>query len=475
MAFKDLRQFIETLEKTGDVIRVKREVDWDVEVGAIGRRVYEMSGPALVFENIKHYPGHRIFAGSLGTYRRVAIAMGLPPNTSVKDIYREYERRYDHSIKPVIVDDGPCKENTLLEEEVDLNRFPAPMVHDGDGGRYIGTWDLVVCKDPDSDWVNWGMYRFMIHNERFIVGFPRLHSHLGMLLHQKYIPNNEAMPIALVIGAHPIYHLVASGSYPKGITEAEFAGALTQRTVELIKCESSELFVPAHAEIVIEAEIMPHATAPEGPFGEYPGYRTEGVRMGVLARVKAITFRNSPILTMISLGIPPDDNSVATPIASAIAVKRYLRRRGIPVVDVHSPPEAVLHTVIVSVESGGREIVNNILDALTARRADWSKVIVVDDDVDVFNFAQVMHAFSVKCHPARGTVIREIESGKGNPLTPAYTAEERRAMKGAIVAFDCTWPPEWPKEAIPVKSAFDTIYSEETKRKVIENWEKYGL
>ncbi|MDI7259869.1 MAG: UbiD family decarboxylase [Thermodesulfobacteriota bacterium] len=475
MGLKDLRGFIQALEKTRDVVHIKKEVDWDVEAGAISRRVYEMSGPALLFENIKDYPENRIFAGSLGTYRRVAIAMGLPPDTSLKDIYKEYERRYDHAIKPVIVNDGSCKENVLLGEKVDLNRFPAPMVHEGDGGRYIGTWDLVVCKDPDSDWVNWGMYRFMIHNEKFIVGFPRLHSHLGMLLHQKYLPKNRAMPIALVIGAHPLYHLAASGSYPKGVTEADFAGSLTQRPVELIRCETSELLVPAQSEIVIEAEIVPNGVAPEGPFGEYPGYRTEGVRMGVLARVNAMTFRNSPILTMISLGMPPDDNSVATPIASAIAVKQYLLRKEIPVVDVYSPPEAALHTIIVSVKSGGRAIVNKILDSLTTRRADWSKVIVVDNDVDPFNLFQVVHAFSVKCHPKRGIIVREIEAGKGNPLTPAYTAEERRAMEGAIVAFDCTWPPEWPKDAIPVKSAFETIYTEEIKNKVIDHWKNYGL
>jgi phenylphosphate carboxylase alpha subunit len=451
------------------------EVDWDGEAGAISRRVYESNGPALLFENVKDYPGRRIFAGSLGTFRRVAIAMGLPPETPVKDIYTEYEKRYDRTVPPAVVHQAPCKENVWLGERIDLNSLPAPMVHEGDGGRYLGTWDLVVCKDPESGWTNWGMYRFMVHNEKFIVGFPRLHSHLGMLLHQHYIPRKEPMPIALVIGAHPIYHLMASGSYPKGATEAEFAGSLAGSPAELVRCETSDLLVPAHSEIVIEAQVIPDGVAPEGPFGEYPGYRTEGVRMGVLARVEAMTFRNSPILTMISLGIPPDDNSVATPIASSIAVKRHLQRRGVPVVDVYSPPEAVLHTLIVSVSRGGHETVNRILDALTARRADWSKVIVVDEDVDVFNSAQVMHAFSVKCHPARGITVRNIAAGKGNPLTPAYTAEERRAMTGAIVAFDCTWPPEWPRDTIPIKSAFDTIYSEKTKRHVIANWKKYGL
>ena len=476
MSFKDLREFIVKLRETGDLVSVKEEVDWELEVGAISRRAYELSGPAILFEKVKDYPsGYRIFNGLLGTFRRVAIAFGLDPETPVRELYREYERRMKNRIPPKIIDWGPCKENILMTEEVNINRFPAPYIHEGDGGRYIGTWDLVVSMDPETKWQNWGMYRFMIHNERYIVGFPRLHSHLGLVLHQKYMPKKKLMPIALVLGADPISHLIASASIPKGLSEAEFSGAINQQAVELVKCETSDLLVPAHAEIVIEGEILPNATAQEGPFGEYPGYRTEGVRMGVLARINAITFRKDPILTIISLGMPPDDNSVATPITSAVAVKERLKASGIPVTDVYTPPEAVIHTAIVGVRTGGRAVVEQILEALTTRRADWSKIIVVDQDVDVFDMGQVIHAFSTKCHPKRGIIVKEVEKGKGNPLTPCLTPEERRAYTGPVVAFDCTWPPEWPKEHIPIKSSFNDIYPEEIKEKVLRKWKTYGL
>ncbi len=477
MSFKDLREFISRLKETGDIKFVKEEVDWELEVGAVSRRNYELSGPAILFEKIKDYPsGYSILNGSLGTFRRVAIAFGLPPETSVRELYREYEKRKEHLIPPKILEKGPCKENIIRGSDVDVNHFPAPYIHEGDGGRYIGTWDIVVCMDPDTKWQNWGMYRFMIHNERYIVGFPRLHSHLGLLLHQKYKPKNKPMPIALVLGADPISHLIASASIRKGINEAEVSGAVNREAIELVKCETNDLMVPAHAEIVIEGEILPDATAQEGPFGEYPGYRTEGVRMGVLARINAITFRDNPILTMISLGIPPDDNSVATPITSAIAVKERLKASGIPVTDVYTPPEAVIHTVIIGVKSGGNAIVRQILDILTTRRSDWSKIIVVDQDVDVFDMAQVIHALSTKCHPRRGIIIKDVEKGKGNPLTPCLTPEERRAYMAPVVAFDCTWPPEWPKEThIPIKSSFNEIYPEEIKQKVIEKWKSYGF
>ena len=477
MAFKDLREFISALDKTGDLVHVRREVDWDAEAGAINRRAYEMWGPAILFEKVKDYPeGFRIFAGSLGTFRRVAIALGLPPETSVREIYDEYERREEHPVKPVVVKDGPCKENIILGDDVDVYRFPAPMVHDGDGGRYIGTWDIVVTEDPDSEWANWGMYRFMIHNKRHVVGFPRYHSHLGRVLNEKYVPGKKPMPMALVLGAEPLCHQAAGTAYGKGLNEAEFAGALRQEPVELMKCETSDLLVPATAEVVIEAEILPDATALEGPFGEYPGYRTGGRRMGVLARIKAITHRNSPIITMLSLGYPPDCVAVATPIAAALAVKRQLKRFGVPVTGVYTPPEGVMHTLVVGVERGGRDVANQILDILTFRRSEWSKIIMVDDDIDVFNMFQVLHALSAKCHPVNGIITRELEPGKGNPITPCYTPEERSQYRGGIALFDCTWPPDWPRDThLPVKSDFNTIYSEETKKKVLENWKEYGF
>jgi 4-hydroxy-3-polyprenylbenzoate decarboxylase len=475
--FKDLREFIRELEKTGDVVHVKKEVDWDEEVGAINRRVYEQGGPALLFERIKDYPdGFRIFAGSLGTYRRVAIAMGLPPETPIKTIFAEYERRIESPVKPKVVNSAPCKENILLGDDADLYVLPSPMVHSGDGGRYIGTWDLVVCKDPDSNWVNWGMYRFMVYNRRYLTGFPRLNSHLGMILHQKYVPKKKPMPMALVIGADPISHLIASASLRKEVSEVEIAGGLLRAPVELVKCETTDLMVPANAEIVIEGQILPNMVGQEGPFGEFPGYRTEGIRMGVTCKVNAITFRNSPILTLIGLGIPLDDNSVATPIASAIAVKKVLQRHGIPVVDVYSPPHGVLHTIIISVTQGGSAVANKILDAITLRRSDWNKVIIVDNDIDIFDLGQVVHAFSVKCHPINGVIVRRIEAGKAHALTPCYSPKERRDMRGGIVAFDCTWPPEWPREThVPTRNSFNDIYSKEVKEKVLRNWKEYGL
>jgi phenylphosphate carboxylase alpha subunit len=476
IAFNDIRQFIEALDESGDLVRIKEEVDWDLEAAAISRRCYERLGPAVLFEKIKDYPeDYRILGGSLGSYRRVAIALGLDPDTPIAAIHDEYERREQHPIKPVVVDSGPCKENVMLGEDIDLHQFPAPMIHDGDGGRYIGTWDIVVTKDPDTGWTNWGMYRFMINTRRTLSGDPAFISQAALVFREKYLPKKKPMPMALVIGADPLCHMVATAGYGIGVDEADFAGALRQEPVELVKCETSDLLVPAHAEIVIEGEILPDMIASEGPFGEYPGYRTGKARTGVVCQVKAITYRSSPIISMISLGVPVDDSSVAAALTAAISIKRRLKRHGIPVTDVYAPPEGVTHLVIIGVKSGGTDVAKIIGDILTARRAMVNKVIVVDEDVDVFNLGQVLHAFAVKCHPIRGIIVDEVEAGKANPLTPCYSYEERRQMKGGIDIFDATWPIEWPEEIRSIKSSFDCIYPKEVRDKVLQKWKLYGF
>jgi len=475
MVPRDIREFITALERTGDLVSIKEEVDWDFEVGAISRRACELSGPATLFERIKDYPeGFRILGGPLATWRRVAIAMGLPPEASIREIHHAYEQRIEHPIKPVVVKSWAHRRNVMQGDDVDLYRFPAPMCHELDGGRYIGSWDLVVSQDPDSEWSNWGMYRFMVHNRRFLVGSPSPVSHLGTLLQQKFLPAGRSMPVAMVIGADSLSSLVAATGYRRGESEVDFAGGLRQMAVKLVKCESNELLVPANAEIVIEGEIMPDATAPEGPFGEYTGYRREAVMMGVLVRVTAITYRDSPVVTMSCLGVPPDDSAVAGAMGVAVGLKRRLFNRGLPVTDVFLPPEGASHLVVVGLKSGGSEMAKKVRDVLSGRRAWYTKIMVVDEDVDVFNMGQVLHAFAVKCHSFRGISLTQ-QDGTGNVLTPCYSKEERERRTGATALFDCTWPREWPRDDIPLKMSFNDAYPEEVKSKILQKWDEYGF
>jgi len=473
MAHKDLREFTEALQSGNDLVTIDDAVDWDQELAGIGRLSCERDGPAFMFNNIKDYAGWRVLANPVTGWRRYAVALGLPAATPVREMYKIYAEREQNPIKPTLVNSSPCKEVIIPEADIDLFDLPVPMVHDGDGGRYLGTWDLVISKDRDSGWVNWGMYRFMVHDERHLTGYPRPNSHLGKMLLDGYVPAGEAMPIAIVIGADQPSHLSSTATFRIGGDEVELAGGLGERPVELIKCETSDLFVPASAEIVVEAEIYPDKIAQEGPYGEYPGYRSGEMGNSVCARVTAITHRRDPIFTIDTTGFM-DSSAVTTSISGAIAIRRRLERYDIPVSEVYIPPESGVHMAIVSVRRGGPDIARKVVEILTARRALMSKVIVVDDDVDVFNMSAVIHAFSTKCHPERGTHVHTYE-GRANALTPAYSQEERVAQRGASVAFDATWPPDWPAGSTPIRATLDSMYSQDVQDRVNARWNKLGL
>ena len=453
-------------------MRVRQEVDWDLEAGAIIRLANEKRYPAVLFENIKDYPaGYRIFGSPLGTHRRVAIAMGLDPDTPIQELQGEYERRIQHPIKPVVVKDAPCKENIIRGDRVDLHRFPAPMSHEGDGGRYLGSWHFVVTQHPD-DWVNWGMYRMMLYNKRHTTVSLHRMNHGGRMFYRDYLPKEEPMPIAVAIGADPLSSLVSLAYFRSGESEADFAGGLMGQPIELIKCETSDLLVPAQAEIVLEGKVLP-VFAPEGPHGEFTGYRS-GLDVMPLFQVEAITHRNDPLLTVTCIGIPQGDDDVCQSLTGAVAIKKALVESGIPVTGVYMPPEAAMNLVIVSVKITEPGIPEKIHNRVYAQGLADLKTIVVDDDVDVFNLEQVLHAFASKCHPARG--IKVTEHAFIDTLTAYYSREERKALRGVRALFDCTWPAEWSRDTdVPPRISFDDTWPSEIKNKVLANWANYGF
>lgn len=470
----DFRSFLAAIRDSGDLVELDEQVDWDQELAGIGRLSCERNGPAFLFNNIKDYaPQWRVASNPIASWRRMAVAFGLPADAPVRTLYETYAARESGPIAPVVVGDAPCKEVVIAGDKVDLFDLPVPMVHDGDGGRYVGTWDLVVSKAMGSEWVNWGMYRFMIHNEKLMTGFPRPTSHLGKMLLDGYVPSGRPMPIAIAVGCDVLSHLAAAATFRIGGNEAELAGGLRGRAVELVKCETSDLHVPASAEVVIEAEVYPDRVNQEGPYGEYPGYRSGEMGNAICARVTAITHRRDPIWTVDTTGFM-DSSATTTSISGAIAIQRRLEANGVPVKAVYVPPEGGVHLAIVSVRRGGATVAQKIVDVLTVRRALISKVIVVDEDVDVFNVPAVLHAFATKCHPARGIHVARYE-GKANTLTPAYTQAERATRSGASVAFDSTWPPEWTADATPVRATLDSMYSDDVQRRVLARWESLGL
>lgn len=473
MPFRDLREYIVKLEEAGELKRIKEVVDWNVEAGAISRRALEKGLPAPFFEKVKGCPeGYRLVNGLLANVRRVAIAMDMDPDTHVRELIEEYLRRKDKPIKPRLVKNGPCKENILVGKDVDLLKFPIPMVHHGDGGRYLGTWHITVSKEMKGDWVNWGMYRHMLHNKNsfgILAPYPK---HLALIKDGW----NEPMEVAVVIGTEPISTFCAGTPMPYRVSEVDVAGGLRGEPVELVKCETINLTVPATAEIVIEGEIRPNDEKEEGPFGEYTGYRSEQRRLRPVIRVKAITHRNNPIFTMSCMGIPVDDSAGMFAVAKSAAFLDELRAKGLPVTGAYLIPEGATHAIVVATKTPYYGIAGEIAHVVWgARHGQLTPVvIVVEDDVDIYNLGEVFHAMMTKCHPVRG--INKVEHATAWPLIPWLSVYEREHRMGGRVYFDCTWPVDWKPQDKPQRMSFTNpeAYPPQVQQKALKIWQKYS-
>lgn len=475
MAFKDLRDFVTCLEGQGDCRKVSDEVDWNLEAGAITRRCCELGKPAPFFQKIKDYPpGYRILGDPVGTFRRLATAFGLPPEAPYGEILNVYDDRRKNPLKPTLVSTGPCKEVIQIGQEVDLFKLPAPLIHGGDGGRYIGAWHLVATKDLDSDWVNWGMYRIMIHDKNTVGVFIIPPQHIGKIF-EKYERLNKPMPFAVVVGSEPIIPVVASSAVPYGMSEVDVVGGIRQEPLEVVRCETVDLVVPATAEIVLEGEVLPGVRRDEGPFGEYPGYQVSGAVPRPVGKIKAITFRRDPIIPFVCEGMPITGGHVACSISWASDLRSDLLRVGFPIKGICVSAEAALHLCVVSTETPYANIATQIAGCIWANKngRHIPRVFVVNKDVDPADMIQVIHSFATKCDPVRGTTT--IEHGIGSNLTPFIHPCDRESARCAKEVYDCTWPLDWPAEGVPIKASFQDLYPEGIKERVLKNWERYGL
>ena len=475
MPYKDLREFIAVLEKQGDAVRVEKEVDANLEVGAITRRVNETQSPAPFFQKIKGYaPEYRIFGSPLATLRRLATALEINPDASYSEILDRVETGWKRQIKPRVVKDGPCKENIYVGEDVDLYKLPSPVIHEGDGGPYLGTWGCFATPDLDSDWQNWGMYRNQVFDKNTLGVYMEGLRHHGLMYYAKYEPRNMAMPFALAIGPEPICTLAACTSAATGVSEVDIACGLRGEPVDLVKCETNDLLVPATSEIVIEGEIPPHERRLEGPFGEGFGYMTPAARLFPFGRVKAVTHRNNPILTVSNMGTATDEGDVAYAVNMAIEVRGALLKAGIPITGVYIPTECCSQLTVVSTKNTFSGIANRIANCIWGSTSNWfARVVVVGEDVDPSDMKEVLHTWMSQCHPVRGITV--MGHATGTTLQASLSMEDRKVSKGANVVFDCLFPIEWPAEAIPKKASFKAVYPKELQEKVVKGWTEYGF
>ncbi len=456
MAYKDFRQFLNKLDAEGELLRIKDEVDWEEEIGAISKRLIDketrgVNAPAVLFENITGYPGASFFTNTIASYRRYALALGLPKDTPIRDIIETYRQRAKNPVKPKIVKSGPCKENILKGKDVDLFKFATPKWHAKDGHRYIGTFHSCIMKDPESDWTNWGMYRMGIHDKNSTGIWINLGQHCW-IIYEKYKAMGKPMPMAVAIGQDPTHAIVAASPFDEGVSEVDMAGALRQEPVELVKAETNDLLVPANAEIILEGEVPPDETRMEGPFGEAAGYYGGAKFPKPVFHVKCITHRNNPIHTGSMESTPCTDDSINWSTAATALLKNHvIDNLKIPgVKDLFFNPYAFgVGMCIVSakrVMSGLPMVIASAIwchhNSFISVAASW--VIVVDEDVDPTNFNEVIWAMTTRCDPQRGIQIIK-DRGNALALVPTVPWIDRAKLQkgGSSILIDAGFPYDW--------------------------------
>lgn len=495
MAYKCLRDWVAKLEQEGELKRVTAEVDWNLEMSAIIRRVSDQQGPALLFENIKDHQktwGRRFFANGMGTRKRVCMAMGLPLDTTHRGITELFKDRFQKRIAPRIVKTGPVKENIVKGDAVDLYQIPAPKYFYLDGGRYISTHASTVSIDPHTKELNLGMYRGMIGNDnKSIPVLIAMSKHIGVHL-SKWKELGKDMPVAVVYGLSPAMK-ICSGvpiGHP-GYSEYETIGALQGEPVDLVKCETSDIMVPADAEIVLEGTMTwdPEKYQMEGPYGEYTGLFGGLARPRQTIHVDCITYRNNAIHQGCPEGISPGHlyghvNWLVP--ANCASIWANIEATGVPgVKGIWANMVTNGTNLRVRIDKTYRGQAQQVAAAIFAssQSKDYGKMVtVVDKDIDIYDDGAVEWAISYRCNAAMGAV-QFFENTIGSMLDPSVPLELRdnikygqgkwtRVLIDATVNWDLEPEPQYDGRREP---PLCTVLPPEVEKLINKRWKEYGI
>ncbi len=423
--YKDLREFIGLVDKLGALRRIEG-ADPRFEIGGITEVAAGMADcPALLFDGIKGFPrGFRIFTNATTNVQRAALALGLDPALRPLDALKAWmEKRKDlRPLPPAAVKKAAWDENTVSGSDLDVGRFPAPIWHRHDGGPYIGSGSLVIMRDPDGGWINASIYRIQVHGpNKVTVQFDHSGRH-GAIIARKYWDRGESCPIAVVHGEDPALFIAGFEYLPDGHSEYEFAGSIKGAPIEVCDGPQTGLPVPAHAEIIFEGRLLPpnQETLPEGPFGEFTGYYAADARPGPVMEVTAIHHRNDPIL----LGSPPMKPPrfhFGLPFRAA-TIWSNLDSGGVTdVVGAWQHVSQLMTVVALRQRYDGHAKRAAMVAAAHSYMARI--VVVVDDDVDPSNLADVMWAVTTRCEPAEGIDI--IRNAWSSALDPRISPEDK--------------------------------------------------
>jgi 4-hydroxy-3-polyprenylbenzoate decarboxylase len=487
MKYHDLRDFISQLEKIGELKRVSAPVSTHLEMTEICDRVLRAQGPALLFENVA---GHKtpVLANLFGTPRRVALGMGEEniaalrevgkllaylkepePPKGLKDAWDKWPiLKQVLTMSPKVLSSAPCQEVVWEGADVDLSKLPIQYCWPGDVAPLI-TWGLVVTRGPNKPRQNLGIYRQQVLGKNKVI--MRWLAHRGGALdfrdHCQKNPG-QPFPISVVIGADPATILGAVTPVPDSLSEYQFAGLLRGSKTELVKCLGNDLQVPASAEIVLEGVIHPGETALEGPYGDHTGYYNEQDKFPVFT-IERITMRRDPIYHSTYTGKPPDEPAMLGVALNEVFVP-LLQKQFPEIADFYLPPEGCSYRMaVVSIKKQYAGHAKRVMFGIWSflRQFMYTKfIIVVDDDIDVRDWKEVMWAITTRMDPVRDTLLVE-----NTPIDYLDFASPVSGLGGKM-GLDATnkWPGETQREwGTPI--VMDAV----VKARVDAMWSELGL
>ena len=455
----DLREFLKVLEEEHELQKIKVEVDPKHELGAICKIHNERpNSPALLFENVK---GHTIpvVGQLLASDRRVALALGL----SQENVFNETVQRASYPIAPKLVSKGASQDVVFEGVDVDLTKLPLCTNNPRDGGPYI-TAGHVIIKDPEYG-MNLSIYRMMLVSKNEVtLRFTPGHDGYDFMKNAEK-RGQKKFEVAVCIGVPPAVYVASQFEPHIGVYELDIAGGLVGEPIEVVKCRTIDLEVPALAEIVLEGELtIPAKTGDEGPFGEFCGYTTAQVPNERIMTVKAVTHRKNPVYHNIWLGKPPHEHLYVDALTYAVAAYQELKPAYPALKKAYAPPWGVSIVLLLQLEKRLMRpgIVDNILAAsLYTRSGKWKHVFVLDEDVVLEDPNEVLWALTTRFQPATDMFI--IPRGITSSLEPSATVDGLTSK----LMLDLT-----------IKKNFRGEVAEPTasmRESVLKRWKEYGF
>ena len=414
MATRSLREFVAELESRGELLRITDEIDPKFEIAGILRCLDDKGGPAVIFERPKGYSIQAV-GNILSRRDRLAFAMGVEQKTLI----REYLKKKEHPIPPKEVAHGPVKESVINKDIDLLTLFPVATYSERDANPYI-TAGVVQVRDPATGQQTMGLHRIQVLGKNRLTIL--LLSPPISLYYQKQEALDAPLEVAIAIGMDPLFMFSSVAWMPEG-DKLGLAGSLYGEPVEMVRAETVDLLVPANAEIVLEGRILPHRREKDGPFGETSGYYVP--YESPVIEIEAVTHRENPMFQVLH---PWSNDAFSLLVSWEAEMLKKLQSQFPEVRHLNLIPETVGAHAVVSIGRATRGLARQIMVSMLADNAQIKRVVVVDEDVDVYSQREVEWALATRFQADTDLLI--LTDVLGFPLDPSTKADYLTAKMG---------------------------------------------